>query len=63
MTKETVREIIEIGKDSKYIIVTPDWFSSADGERLRDALDNFINSDKVFFIISDGLEIHKVIGG
>ncbi len=57
---DIVREIIEISKDSKYIIVAPGWFSSADGEQLREALEDFMSSDRVFAVLSDGFVLRKV---
>ncbi len=58
---ETTKNIIEISKDSKYVIIVPSWFSSSDCQQLRDSLEEFMNDpDRVFGILSDGFELRKV---
>ena len=59
---ETVKEtIIEINKDSKYLVAVPSWFTAKDAQRLHDALAGFLNDpDQVFYVISDGLKLQKI---
>lgn len=58
---ENTREIIEIDRDSKYIIIAPSWASPAERERLIFMLNDFINDpNKIFCILSDGYELREV---
>ncbi len=53
--------IVEINRDSKYVIIVPDWFSSANSGELHRQLADFMGDpNKIFFVLSSGFELRKV---